>query len=128
MFDDLKDFDLPLQYEESQSTIVEKLKNQATVLPKYAQNYCQTLDKGPAAHSLLCLNCEKILYKISKIFRIIYDIKQRSGLEGLPGKLQIEGAQSVDLIDFNFNMSGNTQFDQVRILEYLDRWGSVVEK
>ena len=58
----------------------------------------------------------------------MYDIKQRSGLDGVPGKVKVSGVKSVDLIDFNFNMSGNTQFDQVRILEYLDRWGTVVEK
>ena len=58
-------------------------------------------------NSLLCLNCEKILYKISKIFKLIYDIKQKSGLDGVPGTLAVNG-KKIDLIDFNFNMSGNT--------------------
>lgn len=84
-------------------------------------------DNQNKSNSLLCLNCEKILYKISKIFKLIYDIKQKSGLDGVPGTLAING-KSIELIDFNFNMSGNTQFDQVRILEYLDRWGTLVEQ
>jgi hypothetical protein len=72
------------------------------------------------------MNCEKILYKISKIFRQIHDIKASSGQEGLPGSIRING-QKVDVIDFNFNMSGNTNFDQIRILEYLDRFHTLIE-
>ena len=31
------------------------------------------------------------------------------------------------MIDFDFNFSGNTQYDQIRILDYLDRFGTLIE-
>lgn len=92
--------------------------------------------------SLLCIQCEKILYKLQKIFTQMQNVRKESDAEDLittsakildeqtessGTKIQRQNPENIDASEFKWRMTGNTAQDQLSILEQLDKFAKQFE-
>lgn len=124
------------------SITLQKLKQQAYNPPVYAKELKLMRQSNTEDHNqrqpLMCFQCDKILYKLHKIFGRIHNIHREQGVSGVQastlfcdevvdeyGILRKRGKEMEgNLIDFKWSLTGSTPQDQTQLMALLDRFSS----